>query len=482
MTRIALADFETNNPLYAGAQVGILAVTEDVEAEWFLEVFANPVGDAILPNPQILNAQGRWSQPVYVESDYRLSITSTEFKDHETGIRRLGVLAIAAGDGIGVDTELGVVTVRVSTPFTADEKMKLASVTEFKLWRDVVRDLGDQIANDDRFMVGQASDSENRNGFITGLQLKAFIGTVAGSFHLWTNVTNAIGTDVADDDRMLIGDKTSQGQLNKWVSITNLKTVFGSRFAAIHVAQNYAVVDNDYGKAFFVNTASASRWLDLPSRAAEDAGFRFWVYKTASANTITVEPDGAALIDGANSFSMTRQGEAALILWNGSAWNVLAHETPGLTGFDLYEEITTALIGSLSDSDRIAVAAVNLGGKPNRFATASQFKDFANTVVLGPLADGVSIAWDVTDKPNAVVTLGGNRSMAAPTNPVANQFYVLTVKQDATGGRTLDWNAAYDFTAVGGTPSLTAEAGKSDKLVFVYEDFTMKCLNIVKGL
>ena len=482
MTRLALADFETNNPLYAGAEVGIRAVTEDVVAKRFLEVFSDPVGAGVLPNPQILNAQGRWSQPVYVEADYRLSITSTEFEDHETGIRRQGVLVIKAGDGIGVNPERGEVEIRVTNPFTADEKQKLASVAAFNLWRDVVRDLGAEIANDDRFMIGQASDSENRNGFITGANLKRFIGALAGSFHLFSSVENAIGTDIADDDRMLIGDRSANGRLNKWASITNLKTIFGSRFAASGISADYSVLDEDYGKVLMVDTASASRTINLPARVAGDTGFRIWVYKTATSNSITIDPNAEDAIDGANAFSMTRLGEVALIVWDGAAWQVVAHETPGLSGFDLYEEIVMALAGSLSDNDRLAVAAVGLGGQPNRFTTAKKVKDYSNTVVLGELVEAASIAWDVTDKPNAVVTLGGNRSMAAPTNPVANQFYVLTVKQDATGSRTLNWNAAYDFAALGGTPTLTETAGKSDKLVFVYEDDTMKCLNIVKGL
>ena len=69
------------------------------------------------------------------------------------------------------------------------------------------------------------------------------------------------------------------------------------------------------------------------------------------------------------------------------------------------------------------------------------------------------------------MTLGGNRTMAAPVNPAANQFYVLTVKQDATGGRARSH----------GTPPTTfrrwaarrrspPSPDKSDKLVFVYED------------
>jgi hypothetical protein len=51
------------------------------------------------------------------------------------------------------------------------------------------------------------------------------------------------------------------------------------------------------------------------------------------------------------------------------------------------------------------------------------------------LTDGATITWDVIDSPVAKVTLGGNRTLSAPsgTTPIAGQFISLTVIQDATG-------------------------------------------------
>ena len=63
------------------------------------------------------------------------------------------------------------------------------------------------------------------------------------------------------------------------------------------------------------------------------------------------------------------------------------------------------------------------------------------------LTDGSTVAWDVIASPVAKVTLGGNRTIAAPsgTSPAAGQFVALTVIQDGTGSRTLTWNAVYEF-------------------------------------
>jgi hypothetical protein len=82
------------------------------------------------------------------------------------------------------------------------------------------------------------------------------------------------------------------------------------------------------------------------------------------------------------------------------------------------------------------------------------------------LTDAATITWDVTTGHNAQVTLGGNRTLAAPTNLIAGQVYTLQVVQDGTGSRTLTWNAVFKWP--GGTaPTLSTGAGKRDVFVFV---------------
>lgn len=83
------------------------------------------------------------------------------------------------------------------------------------------------------------------------------------------------------------------------------------------------------------------------------------------------------------------------------------------------------------------------------------------------LTDGTTISWDVGSSPVAKVTLGGNRTLSAPTNGLTGQFISIAVIQDSTGSRTLTWNSAYEFT--GDTaPTLTTTASKADVFVFRY--------------
>ena len=480
MARISLSDFSTNNPLYAGASVGVLAVTED-EEEQFLPLYADATGDGVLPNPQVLNAEGRWAQPIYVEQDYRLSISGAGFEDHTTGITTLGVLLIKAGDGIGINAEKGVVEVRVQTPFTADEKQKLASIAAFNLWRDVQEAIGDALANDDRFMVGDASDPDHGNKFLTGAQLKAFIGALAGSFHLFNSVLNDIGTDIDDDDHMLIGDNTAIGKDNKFAKISNLKKLFASRFAAAEESGDYTIVDGDYGKSFFYDTSAASRTLTLPSRTADDAGFRFWVLKTSAANALTVAPDGADTINGASDFNLTRRREAAFVAWTGSEWFVLSHDVPGLSGFDLYEEVATALMGAIADNDIFALADVSEGGEPNRRVTGAQLKSYVATDKFVTLPYGPSIAWSLAPFTQYELTLEGSTTFQDPTNAKKGSIYLLWVHQDATGNRRITaWGNGYNF-GTESQPILSTAGGTTDLLSFLWTGAEMAFLSINKG-
>ena len=83
------------------------------------------------------------------------------------------------------------------------------------------------------------------------------------------------------------------------------------------------------------------------------------------------------------------------------------------------------------------------------------------------LTDGATINWDASTQDVCKVTLGGNRTLAAPTNNTTGQFISILVIQDGTGSRTLTWNAVFEFkddTA----PTLTTTAAKGDVFVFRY--------------
>ena len=82
------------------------------------------------------------------------------------------------------------------------------------------------------------------------------------------------------------------------------------------------------------------------------------------------------------------------------------------------------------------------------------------------LTDGATITPDFATSNNFSVTLGGNRTMANPTNLTAGQSGSIFITQDAVGSRTLAWGSYWDFTT-GTAPTLTATASAIDRVDYI---------------
>lgn len=87
------------------------------------------------------------------------------------------------------------------------------------------------------------------------------------------------------------------------------------------------------------------------------------------------------------------------------------------------------------------------------------------------LTDGATITPDFSLGNNYSVTLGGNRTLANPTNLVAGQSGVIVITQDATGSRTLAYGSYFKFPA-GTAPTLTTAANSVDVLAYYVESST----------
>ena len=178
-------------------------------------------------------------------------------------------------------------------------------------------------------------------------------------------------------------------------------------------------------------------------------------------------------------------------------------QTPALHaanhGADQADEINvTGLLGELFD-DQPALAHDIAGNRHTSAATPGQLlqadadglpedatntdADVASTVLQTTpqtLTDGAAIDWDLSAGGAAQVTLGGDRTLNAPTNMVAGQRYRLKVIQDGTGTRLLTWNAIYRFPG-GVHPCLTAAINTIDILIFDCDGTYMDCVGMVNA-
>ena len=89
------------------------------------------------------------------------------------------------------------------------------------------------------------------------------------------------------------------------------------------------------------------------------------------------------------------------------------------------------------------------------------------------LSDGATITIDMATACHHSVTLGGNRTFAAPSNQAIGQSGSIFITQDGTGSRTAAFNSAFKF--VGGTaPTLTTTASATDRI-----DYIIKSSNVI---
>ena len=89
------------------------------------------------------------------------------------------------------------------------------------------------------------------------------------------------------------------------------------------------------------------------------------------------------------------------------------------------------------------------------------------------LSDGATITIDMATACHHSVTLGGNRTFAAPSNQVIGQSGSIFITQDGSGSRTASFNSAFKF--VGGTaPTLTTTASATDRI-----DYIIKSSNVI---
>ena len=114
-----------------------------------------------------------------------------------------------------------------------------------------------------------------------------------------------------------------------------------------------------------------------------------------------------------------------------------------------------------------------IGQEPNvKALTASDIADDLITSAKlnyseATLTDQATVTWDASTQDVCKLTLGGNRTLAAPTNSTTGQFISILVIQDGTGSRTLSFNAVYEF-ASDTAPTLTTTANLGDVFVFRY--------------
>ena len=142
---------------------------------------------------------------------------------------------------------------------------------------------------------------------------------------------------------------------------------------------------------------------------------------------------------------------------------------------------TAATAGTdyLAPPSGTAILKANSGGALANATAGTDYAgiDTAQTFTKGQrgeitvLSDGATITPDLADSNNFSVTLGGNRTLANPSNITAGQSGSIFITQDGTGSRTLAYGSNFDF-AGGTAPTLSTTAAAVDRIDYVVRTAT----------
>ena len=186
---------------------------------------------------------------------------------------------------------------------------------------------------------------------------------------------------------------------------------------------------------------------------AADANY-ILIFTNASAVAVTVPPNVFAAGDSV-AIRQGAAGQVTLVAGSGvtfaSSDNLLATRTQ------------SAQIAIVADGANAFVVLGERNAPSIGVALLAQANSFtkAQTVTPVALTDAASIATDASLSNTFTATLGGNRTLANPTNLTNGCIYNWRVKQDGTGSRTLAYGSKFKWP--GGTaPTLTTTASATD--------------------
>jgi hypothetical protein len=135
--------------------------------------------------------------------------------------------------------------------------------------------------------------------------------------------------------------------------------------------------------------------------------------------------------------------------------------TPSTGRFTTLEVSTlTGVLKGTSGVVSVATAGTDYAG----ISTAQSFTAGQRGAVSA-LTDGATITPNFALANNFSLTIGGNQTLANPTNLVAGQSGVILITQDGTGSRTLAYGSNWKF-AGGAAPILTTTPAAVDALVY----------------
>ena len=195
-----------------------------------------------------------------------------------------------------------------------------------------------------------------------------------------------------------------------------------------------------------------------------------------SANLGLLPVAGGTMTGTLTTVDVAFQGDNYSVLWDKSD-DALEFADNAKLVFGASSDLTISHNGSNSVFNETGTGNLQLQlGGSTKFEVVSGGVSLTGGAAsnITALSDGATITIDMATACHHSVTLGGNRTFAAPSNQVVGQSGSIFITQDGTGSRTASFNSAFKF--IGGVaPSLSSAANATDRI-----DYIIKASNVIQ--
>ena len=213
----------------------------------------------------------------------------------------------------------------------------------------------------------------------------------------------------------------------------------------------------------FLNTTSK----DLKVRNSTNGAFTT-IGNIDQANLGLLLKSGGTMTGTLTTADVAFQGDNYSVLWDKSD-DALEFADNAKLVFGSSSDLTISHSGSNSVFNETGTGNLQLQlGGSTKFEVVSGGVSLTGGAAsnITALSDGATITIDMATACHHSVTLGGNRTFAAPSNQVVGQSGSIFITQDGTGSRTATFNGAFKFN--GGTaPTLSTAAGAVDRIDYI---------------